>query len=67
MANLTYRVNSNPALPPASIVKGAPLTNLEVDANFKALDASLDTVQTQITQVSQQANQDAVALAIALG
>lgn len=38
MANLTYRASSTPTLPEATTVKDDPLTNLEVDANFKALD-----------------------------
>jgi hypothetical protein len=49
MANITYRVNSNPSLPGASTVKGVALTNVEVDANFKALDAELATFKAAIT------------------
>jgi hypothetical protein len=41
MANLTYRVNSSPTLPGSTSVKNSPLTNTEVDANFKALDLEI--------------------------
>lgn len=37
MVNLTYRIASNPTLPSKTTVKNAPLTNQEIDANFKAL------------------------------
>lgn len=37
MANLTYRVSTTPTLPGSTTAKGTPLTNAEVDANFKAL------------------------------
>jgi len=44
MTNLTYRSSSTPSIPGASSVKGSPLTNLEVDANFKALDTAKQDV-----------------------
>ena len=37
MANLTYRVSTTPTLPGSTTAKGTPLTNNEVDANWKAL------------------------------
>lgn len=43
MANLLYRVSSTPTIPSSSSVKNAPLTNLEVDANFKSLSDAIDT------------------------
>jgi len=41
-ANITYRINSNPTLPGSTTVKNSPLTNLEIDANFKALASEFD-------------------------
>lgn len=49
MANLIYRVSQTPTIPGASSVKSAPLTNLEIDSNFKALDADLVTAIQAIT------------------
>lgn len=45
MAFITYRASLTPTLPSSQpAVKATPLTNLEVDANFKALnDGKLDT------------------------
>lgn len=45
-ANITYRASSSPTIPGATSVKGAPLTNLEVDANFRALG---DDIGNQIS------------------
>lgn len=41
MANLTYRASSTPTVPASTTVKLTPLTNLEVDANFKALNDAI--------------------------
>lgn len=41
MANLIYRASSTPTTPVATSVKNAPLTNLEVDGNFKSIDNGL--------------------------
>lgn len=38
MANLLYRTSTNPTTPASTTAKGTPLTNLEVDGNFKALN-----------------------------
>ena len=38
MSNITYRLSATPTLPGSSAVKGSPLTNTDVDANFKAID-----------------------------
>lgn len=62
MANITYRVSSTPSIPVASLVKGTPLTNLEVDANFKAISTDLDT-KTTAAEVETQS----LIMAIALG
>jgi hypothetical protein len=62
MANVTYRVSATPTVPGATTVKGTPLSNLEVDANFKALN---DDIQTKTT--TAYADTQAVMMAIALG
>ena len=41
MSNLTYRASSTPTIPGSTTVKGSPLSHLEVDANFKALDIDI--------------------------
>lgn len=52
MANITYRINSNPPIPAATTVKGIPLTNVEVDANFRAIDIELDNINGSSVRVS---------------
>jgi hypothetical protein len=37
MANIIYRINTTPTVPPSTTAKGTPLTNAEVDGNFKSL------------------------------
>jgi hypothetical protein len=46
MANLLYRTSSTPTKPTTTSVKNAPLTNLEVDGNFKSVNDDLDTKVT---------------------
>lgn len=41
MANLIYRASLTPTTPSVSSLKNAPLTNLEVDGNFKSIDDDL--------------------------
>lgn len=43
MANLLYRASDIAELPELTSVKGAPLTNLEVDANFRSINLELMT------------------------
>ena len=38
MANLLYRASSTVAVPLATTVKGSPLFNVEIDANFRSLE-----------------------------
>jgi hypothetical protein len=66
MANITYRESGSPIIPGSTTTKNAPLTNLEVDANFKALN---DDIQTKTTQayVDSVAATQSVMMAIALG
>lgn len=40
MANLLYRASSTAAIPGATTVKGAALTNSEIDGNFRSIDLS---------------------------
>ena len=42
MANLLYRASTTPTVPLSTTAKNAPLTNLEVDGNFKSIDNELD-------------------------
>ena len=37
MVNITYRISDSETAPLETTVKGSPLTNYEIDANFKAL------------------------------
>lgn len=41
MAQLLYRASTTPNTPTSTSAKGAPLTNLEVDGNFKSLNDDL--------------------------
>lgn len=41
MANILYRASATPTTPTSTSVKSAPLTNLEVDANFKSINDDL--------------------------
>lgn len=64
MANITYRESTVPTIAGSTTAKLTPLTNLEVDANFKALN---DDIQTRATSVSvQTTDSNALAYAIAL-
>lgn len=64
MANLIYRQPSVASVP-STTVKNAPLSNIEVDTNFKNLD---DDIQTRATTTALQTVADnAIALSIALG
>ena len=66
MANLTYRTTTTPAIPGSTTAKGAPLTNVEVDANFKALDNDVQT-KASTAYVDEAAATQALVMAIALG
>ena len=41
MANILYRASATPTIPVSTTVKNTPLTNLEVDANFKSINDEL--------------------------
>jgi len=41
MANLIYRTSDSATIPPATVVKNSPLTNLEVDGNFRSIKEDL--------------------------
>lgn len=43
MANLIYRISVTPNTPTTTYSKNAPLTNLEIDGNFKSLNDAVDT------------------------
>lgn len=54
MANLIYRESSTPTVPGSTTTKNAPLTNIEVDGNFKSLDVSKANIgaNSDITSLS---------------
>jgi len=41
MSNIKYRASLTPIVPTSTTLKGAPLTNLELDGNFKSLSDSV--------------------------
>ena len=43
MANILYRITANPTVPTTTAVKSLPLSNLEIDGNFKSIDVDLAT------------------------
>jgi hypothetical protein len=65
MANLIYRTSSNPAVPGVTSVKGTALTNLEIDGNFKSVDAAV--VAATATANAASTTDNVLAMAIALG
>lgn len=72
MANIKYRSSSTPTVPTTSTVKGAPLTNLEVDGNFKSLSNAVDDVATSVSDLDLQVQtkvevSEVLAYSIALG
>ena len=48
MPNITYRSTASPILPVSTTVKGSPLTNAEIDANWKVFDNDIVSVKTDI-------------------
>lgn len=48
MANLKYRITMTPEVRTVSEIKGAPLTNIEVDSNFKLLDTAISDVRNEL-------------------
>lgn len=44
MANILYRASDEATIPVSTTVKNAPLTNLEVDGNFRSIKAELATL-----------------------
>lgn len=77
MANITYRLTSNPTIPSISSVKGNALTYEEMDANLKSIDNNLNQIEydinnidTSITTINQNIENtasDSLALSVALG
>ena len=54
MVNLTYRISDSEPAPQETIVKGSPLTNYEIDANFKALADELGQMTNQVTSLESE-------------
>ena len=69
MANLLYRQTATATPPATTSAKGSPLTNLEMDANFKSISDDLNTKAstTALNAGVQAAADSAIAMAIALG
>ena len=73
MANITFRESATPTIPSSTSVKNTPLTNLEVDSNFKSLNDDVQTratsteVTNSINNSKQTSDTNALAFAIALG
>jgi len=69
MAEILYRQSVNPVVPAVTAAKGAPLSNAEIDGNFKSIQTDLSTKAstTQLSAVNAAAIDNAVALSIALG
>jgi len=57
MSNIIFRINTSPAVPGSDIAKGSPLTNAEIDGNFKSLQNSIrDFDASQLTSGTIPAN-----------
>ncbi len=69
MAELKYRQTTAPTVPVSTVAKGSPLTNLEMDGNFKSIadDLNLKSTTVQLNAGIAAATDAAVAMAIALG
>lgn len=72
MANLTYRTSATPTVPGTTTVKAAPLTNLEIDGNFKSIDNAIGDTNTTVSNLTTTVNgkaevSDVLAYSIALG
>lgn len=71
MANILYRETITPTVPGTTTQKGQPLTNNEVDGNFKSISDDLNlkattatlnsTVSTLQTDINTRATIDSVA------
>jgi hypothetical protein len=48
--NITYRSDTQ-TVPPNTSVKGSPLTNAEIDGNFKSVKDSIESLEVSITQI----------------
>lgn len=68
MAELIYRSTSNGVIPPTTSVKNAPLTNNEMDGNFRSIQVDLLNKATNTDLAAQilLAKENAMAMAIAL-
>jgi len=67
MANLLYRLSSTATTPTSTAVKNAPLTNLEIDANFKSLDDAVSSASTTLSNATSLATPNTIALRDASG
>lgn len=52
MANIIYRESTTAAIPSVTSLKGAPLSNLEIDGNFRSISTHLATHDTNISSIT---------------
>jgi hypothetical protein len=46
MAEIKYRISSTETVPSSTTVKNSPLTNLEIDANFRSIQVDLSDIKS---------------------
>lgn len=71
-ANILYRDSTTPTVPVTTSAKGLPLTNLEIDGNFKSVANAISTAETTVSNLTTTVNNkaevsDVLAFSIALG
>ncbi len=52
MANLIYRESTTATIPSTTSLKGSPLSNLEIDGNFRSINSHLSTHDTNISSIT---------------
>lgn len=52
MANLIYRESTTATIPSTTSLKGSPLSNLEIDGNFRSINNHLSTHDTNISSIT---------------
>jgi hypothetical protein len=52
MANLIFRESTTATIPASTSLKGSPLSNLEIDGNFRSINAHLATHDTNISTIT---------------
>ena len=52
MANLIYRESTTATIPTSTTLKGSPLSNLEIDGNFRSINSHLSTHDINISSIT---------------